>query len=106
MVTFENFKETIETYQEFLDKQDKLREAGIDILESWLNDLPAKLFNQWCLSNFTEVGADWIFWWLFEDVDKIIYFETDTLFGHQSVELDVTDIEALYNYLKSCKYAY
>ena len=54
MINLENFRKTIEIYQEFLSKQEKLKEAGIDILESWLNDLPELLFNQWCKSNFTE----------------------------------------------------
>lgn len=106
MITLENFKETLRIYQDFIAKQEILKSAGIDILESWLNDLPGLLFDQWCKSNFTDEGVDWIYWWLFEDVDKVIYFETDTLFGHQSVKLDITTVEALYNYLKSCKYGY
>ena len=78
MITLENFKETLRIYQDFIAKQEILKSAGIDILESWLNDLPGLLSDQWCKSNFTDEGVDWIYWWLFEDVDKVNYFETDT----------------------------
>lgn len=106
MIDLENFKKTIEIYQEFLSKQEKLKEAGIDILESWLNDLPELLFNQWCKSNFTESGIDLIYWWIFESVEKVIYYDINTLFGKQTINYKLNTIEDLYNYLKTNNYDY
>lgn len=102
MISFENFKKAIEAIQrhgewqerftDFLEKEicpdsyamvevdGNLVQAIIDILCEQFRDEP------------DGVAGDTISWWLWEDVEKIIYYPDGT-------QRDITKIEDLYQYL-------
>lgn len=87
----ENFIKTINAYKEFLDTSDKLMELGIDLAEGPITYSIDTIFDSWLQSILNEEGQDLVYWWLFEDVDKVI---TDN--GN---EINVEDIEEFTKYL-------
>ena len=89
----EAFIKTINKYKQFIDASDKLNDLGIDLSEGPITDAIDAIFDAWLAEFLNEEDIDIIYWWLFEDVDKIIYDGDE--------EINVEDIEDLYNYL--CK---
>ena len=83
---------TLTVIKEQNNKLNELYEIGIDLsdfygeCETALIISTAKL-----IGKNDEVISDWIFWWLYEDVDKIIYDN-----GGQT---DVTDIGLFVDFL-------
>ena len=49
------------------------------------------------LQEATGDESDWIGWWLYEDVDKIVEWEEDG----QTIQADLTEVSALYDFLLS-----
>ena len=92
MVSLENFKSTLSLISDFNAKYEKLEDNCIDIPDSWLVDIPFKLFHQWIKSNFNEECTDLIYWWLYDKVDKVITLKNGS-------KLDVSNIENFYEYL-------
>lgn len=95
---FETFKMAIDAIQKHREQQEKVTnfiESEI-CTESWafctfgdnLSDTLLKVLEH----VFNDKG-EWISWWLYEDVEKIVTF-TDT-----NQKLDITKIEDLYNFL-------
>lgn len=89
----ESFINTICKYQKLIEISDKLNELGINLYEGVITDSIDAIFDAWLAEFLNEEDIDIIYWWLFEDVDKIIYDEDK--------EINVEKIEDLYNYL--CK---
>lgn len=99
---FETFKMAIDAIQKHREQQEKVTnfiESEI-CTESWafctfgdnLSDALLKVLEH----VFNDKG-EWISWWLYEDVEKIVTF-TDS-----NKKLDITKIEDLYNFLLSNK---
>lgn len=79
-------------------RNDILYQSGVDLInyENEYTDVAIKLlvFNITALSKKTEAEVkDWLEWWLFEDVPKIIYFDNKTR------ELNVEKPKAILKYL-------
>lgn len=88
----EEFIKLIETIQE----EDKINREIEDILEKISSsyiilDTPKSRYLMLDLI-FTKEEVDWIDWWLYEDVEKIITYS-------DGEERDITKIEELYNFL-------
>ena len=67
----EKFVETLLKYQNFLDVSDRLMDLGIDLAEGPITMTVDTLLDSWIDAITGEAGSDLIYWWLFEDVDKI-----------------------------------
>lgn len=93
-MTLKTLKEIIELHKHFSNYIDKLSDLHIEIIDTPIWNDFYELFDKMITSSFNEVQADYIFWWLYEDVDKIIYME-------DKEEVDVTELEDLYKYLES-----
>ena len=89
MILQEDLKNTILLWKEFLDEWDKNTALNAD---SKLYNIPGIIFDTYITSVLTEEGADLLFWWLYEDVDKIIYLEDKS-------EIDVNKLDDILNYL-------
>ena len=89
----EKFVSTIDYYQNFLDKADKLEALGINLYDGPLVESIDFVFDAWINEITGEAGSELIYWWLFEDVEKKIY-EDDKVIA------DLKDEEALYIYMK------
>lgn len=93
MISRTKFIEQIETVQKFNKVVDQLQELNVDIVESSLYELPCLMFDNWAKSICTDEGQDMIFWWLYEDVPKIVW--------ENEKEIDIDTIDDLYDYLKT-----
>lgn len=89
MILQEDLKRIIKLQQEFVEEWDKNPVLNI---ESRLYDVPLIMFDTCINSVLTETGADLLFWWLYENVDKIIYLKDGS-------EIDLTNLDDLLDYL-------
>lgn len=111
MITKNNFINYINEYQNFLDNVDKISEAitGLryNLFEAaWISSVD-KMFDEFLKSHFNESGCDLVYWWMFEDVDHIIYHNVDNdLFKQEGLNYNVNKLEDLWNYLHSHKKDY
>ena len=87
----ELFVKQINLIQQLNTKTDQLKDIGINIVESSLYDIPAKLFDNFVEAVCTDEGTDLVFWWMYEDVDKIIY--------EDEKEIHLDTVYQLYEYL-------
>lgn len=92
----ENFVKAIELMKAFNDKVDLLSDnLNIDIIESDFYSIPAQLFDNFVESVCTEDGAELVFWWMYEDVEKMIYESDES--SEKVYHLDTVD--DLFNYM-------
>lgn len=91
----EVFVEQLNFMQSFNTKIDQLKDLGIDLINSDLYELPAKMFDNFIYSICTEEGSDLVFWWLYEDVEKVL-IENDK-------KITLNTVYQLYDYLTENK---
>lgn len=94
---FIDFIAAIKKYESILDKMEDVLNTRGGLHESDFNIAVEELMSIFFDSHFTEEGCDMIYWWLYEDVKKIIYDEDK--------EINITDIEDFYDYLITHEYA-
>jgi len=66
------FKEVITKLQEVNDKCHKLYDLGVDLTNSIENDYN-EIITHILRAHYGEFGEDYISWWLYEDVKKVLY---------------------------------
>ena len=99
MIGYFEFKTIIENLQEFNKLSDNLRrEYSIDITESFIGEALYRIFDTFISVIFTEEGEDLIFWWLYEDINKVIHTDDK--------EINIENIVDLYTYLVDNKETY
>lgn len=93
MITFEELKKQIDLKNRFDEKLEELEHIlnCRDLFEIDLVQTTYQLFDNYIYSCFDEDGADLIFWWLYENVPKVIYAG--------EVEYNVEDLKDLWEYL-------
>jgi hypothetical protein len=113
MITKEEFIKFIKSYQTFVSGTDRLFEALTgskynNVFETDWGNAVGQMLDTFIESHFTEVGADYVFWWLFEEVDHKIWrtVDPDLFNGKSVIEYDVNDIEDLWKYLIKFKKDY
>ena len=95
MMTREKFKDLVYKMLEHNELYDKLYELGIDILNCKYVEYAGIFFDELMLKEFGEEGEDLISWWMYEDVDHLIYDGDDK----EKVIADLNNIDDLYDYL-------
>jgi len=116
MIDKKLFIEYIEQYQRFDKAFERIEEAlmgkkySSNLFESdWVESVGGML-DIFLKSHFTEEGCDLINWWLFEDVDKVIYEKNSQLDFFDEFKEDnkipVETIEQLWNYMNKNKDVY
>lgn len=109
MLTFEEFKEQIDLIKAVHKNLDELNKLHFDIFDTDLINNCLKIFDNFIVSHFTEVGSDLVFWWLYEDVKKIIYKTVSPdIFTKErkEIEINVEKIEDLWEYMIKSKKVY
>ena len=92
-MTREQFKKYIRKVEEVSELSGKLSDLGIEILDCRELFYADEIFSAWVKSDFGEEGEDLVSWWLYEDVDKILYKE-------DGGEISLEDIDDLYSFLE------
>lgn len=107
MISKEKFTEYILNYQAFEQAISRMEEAfsgrkyGCNLFDCDWVDSVGKMLDIFIESHFTETGGDLIYWWMFEDIDHIIYqkIENNLFENEKEIKIDINNIENLYDYL-------
>ena len=97
MISKEEFIRGIKSYKEGLGFIERADSIGLDLYESPICSTADTIFDMWLDQITTDAGADLIYWWLFEDVEKKIYKDDEVI-------ADLVDEESLYNYMNENGY--
>lgn len=109
MIIKEEFFKALSEHQKFNDAVDRISKSisgdgySVYLYETDWANAEGNIFDLFLKSNFTEDAIDIIYWWLYEDVDKIIYknIEKD-LFRKESEEsISVETAEQLWDFFKA-----
>ena len=94
---FQSFEKAIER----MEKAISGRKYGCNLFETDWYESVGKMLDTFLESHFTEDGCDLITWWLFEDVDHIIYehVDPDLFNGEIEIEYDVNEFDRLWSYM-------
>ena len=95
MMTREKFKEMIYNIEEYNDFIDELYKLKIDIYSCRYTDYAGIFFDELMKSEFGEEGLDLVSWWLYEDVDHVLYEDE----SESKEVIDLNNIDDLYDYL-------
>lgn len=114
MISKELFVKYLEQFQRFNTAFERIEEAlmgrkySSNLYESDWCDSVGAMLDLFLKSHFTKDGRDLIYWWLFEDVDHIIWqtVDPDLFHGKSEIEYNVNNIEDLYDYLVKFKKDY
>ena len=93
-MTYQLFSKGIKNYQDFNACLDNLKDAGFNIFDTTLMEKAYLIFDTWIESILNEEGQDLIYWWLFEDVDKVLYEDGKD-------DISVESLEDLYTYMST-----
>ena len=93
-----DFIKTINSYKRYQDTLGKLADLGVNIWDSGFNDPTDYIFEAYLEEILNDEGQDLVYWWMFEDVEKVFYDDEDNIIAN------VESIEDFYNYLKENKY--
>lgn len=102
MISKEKFIKIIENDRVYHTIIDKIEKYGISFYESEPHKCYYTLFDILLEQCFNEDGIELIYWWLYEDVDKVITNEDGS-------KIKLNSAEDLYNYLVNTtetKYVY
>ena len=112
MITKEEFVKILTNYQKYREGIERIfialtgeksyfecdwMEASDIMFETCINAL------------FTEMGADWIFYYLYEDIEDkrvVVTIDADMFEGKREIEYHLNSIEELWNFLITDKKAY
>ena len=107
MISKELFLKTISVYQSFSDRMEKIsdfvfgKNSSLNLCEcDWYEQVDS-LFDCFLQSHFTDDAIDTIYWWLFEDVDKVIYINKERdIFNKDEIkeEVPVRTLGQLYDF--------
>lgn len=92
----ELFAKQINLMKSFNHKIDQIRDFGIDLVETPLFDIPAQMFDNFVDSVCTDEGADLVFWWMYEDVEKVIF---EKIGEGEEQKIPLETVYQLYEYL-------
>ena len=95
MITREKFKDLVYKMLGINEFYDKLYELGIDILGCKCMDAAGIFFDELMTHEFGEDGMDLISWWMYEDVDHVLYEDE----SDGKPVADLNNIDDLYTYL-------
>ena len=94
-MTREKFKDLLYKMQEHNELYDELYKLGIDVLNCKYIEYAGIFFDELMRTEFGDEGLDLVSWWLYEDVNHVIYDSNDD----NKVIADLNDIDNLYDYL-------
>jgi hypothetical protein len=87
-----SFKVCIEKLEELTELGNKLSDLKIETIDCKELYYASEIFLLWVKSEFGEEGEDLVGWWLYEEVEKVIY-EAD------GSETHLNTVDELYDYL-------
>jgi hypothetical protein len=99
MIKFEELEDIIENVQEVDRFIDDLSFLSIEVFDTTFTNNFYRLFDKLLNVYFTEAGLDLIYWWIYEDVDKVLSRKGEE-------DINVKELLDLYNYMSEHKEVY
>ena len=107
MLTRERFKELVYMMLEHNELYDKLYDLGIDTINCKYLEFAGIFFDELMRSEFGDDGLDLISWWMYEEVDHVLYAPSEERkeFYYPDEKIpgeviaDLNNIDDLYDYL-------
>lgn len=91
MITKQEFFKAISEHQQFNDAIERMSNGigqSVYLFETDWCRAEGNLFDIFLKSHFTDDAVDTIYWWLYEDVDKVIYINSEKdLFKEETKEI-------------------
>jgi len=91
MITKQEFFKAISEHQQFNDAIERISNSigsSVYLFETDWCIAEGNLFDIFLKSHFTDDAVDTIYWWLYEDVDKVIYINSEKdLFKEETEEI-------------------
>ena len=115
MISKEDFSKFILEFQTFEQAIDRIEEAisgsqyGCGLWESDWYSAVGKMFDIFVDTHFTEQGADWVSYYMFEDIeDKLVTVKQERdIFGEEKeIKYHLNSIDELWDFLLTDKKAY
>lgn len=115
MITKEEFTEFISTYNKYHEAIDRFDQAITGksyttiLFETDWDMAVGKMLDLFLDSHFTELGVDWINYYLWEPIeDKRVYItkEADMFYKEEKIEYHLNSIDELWDFLLTDKKAY
>ena len=115
MISKEDLSKFILEFQTFEQAIDRMEEAisgsqyGCGLWESDWYSAVGRMFDIFIDTHFTEQGADWVFYYMFENIeDKIVTVKQDKdIFNEEKeIEYHLNSIDELWDFLLTDKKAY
>lgn len=94
---YKDFEKVITTYREGIDYLESLSDLNVDLFETPICSSHDTIFDEWLNLSFNEKAIDLIYWWLFEDVEKVIINEDES-------KTSIETLEELYNFIVENKW--
>ena len=95
-ITKDEFIKLLQEHNDQENRLDILSSIGIEIFSSDIIEYGARMFERLIESYFTEEGANWVFWWLYEKDEDL---ETKA-WDENHNEIPMETMEDLWNYVK------
>ena len=115
MITKEEFTKYLTQYQIFDKAMDRLSEAlsgskyGVPLFETDWGEAVGEMLDIFLMSHFTVYGADWVTYYLFEDIeDKLVEVTkpADMFNEEKKIEYHLNSIDELWDFLLTDKKTY
>ena len=92
---FDKFKKTVNLVNEVDEYINKLYNLEVDISDSIIFKNILELQSIVFENEYNEAGVDYIYWYLFENVEHIIYDD------NSNIIIEINSLEDLWNYVES-----
>ena len=96
MMTKERFKDLVYMMLEQNELYDRLYDLGIDVIDCKCLETAGIFFDELMRNEFGDEGFDLISWWMYEEVDHVLY---EVGSEREKVIADLNNIDDLYDYL-------
>ena len=115
MISKEDFFKYLTDFQIFEQAVDRIEVAisgskyGCNLWESDWYSAVGKMFDIFVNTHFTELGADWVAYYMFENIeDKLVTIqqEKDIFDEEKEIEYHLNSVEELWNFLLTDKETY
>jgi hypothetical protein len=111
MITKDEFNKFLTEYEFFEEATRRMKEAfcgksHLFVECDWVDSV-GKMLDIFIESHFTEKGADWVYYYLFENIDdKKVVIEVKDMFGIEEKEYHLNSIDELWEFLLTDKKLY
>ena len=111
MITKDEFSKFLTEYEFFEEATRRMKEAfcgksHLFVECDWVDSV-GKMLDIFIESHFTEKGSDWVYYYLFENIDdKKVVIEVEDMFGIEEKEYHLNSIDELWEFLLTDKKIY